>query len=78
VGPSHRGVCRQARTAGKIGDVPYKKGGSDFPTEGLNPKRFPDSEKVDPTREASKYVMLQGDGVFRGLGEEGVCVGCYS
>ena len=71
--PATEGVYRQARTAGKIGDVTYKKGDKlwfDFRTEGLNPRTFPDPEKVDPTRRASKYPALQGDGVFRVLGEE--------
>ena len=36
----------------------------------VNPKAFDDPQKIDPHRDPGSYVLYEGDGVFRTLGQK--------
>jgi len=67
------GVYRQATHAGHYGDFSYQKGDKlyfDYRAVGADSKSFTHPKEIDPTRPVHLYQGLQGDGVFKVLGQD--------
>jgi len=67
------GVYRQATHARDYGYVSYQKGDKlffDYRAVGADPSKFTKPQDIDPNRPVDLYKALQGDGVFKVLGQD--------
>jgi linoleate 10R-lipoxygenase len=67
------GTYRKATVAKDYGYLKYNEGNKlyfNYRAAGVNPAAFPDPHTIDPTRPIDSYKSLQGDTVFKVLGQD--------